>query len=150
MVVTAAGSEGTCKHATGWSLLDYLIVDADLAPLISNLQLVADVPWGPHLAITFELNRRPEHVKIQVLERPKPLPDAFDDKGNASHWDIPEHQWNTIFEEAYEPAAASVRSSLGSCPEIWKHAELHGIQAEAEARAIHYAQWSRAVEQHNC
>ena len=51
MVPITAGSLGTCRTSTGTSQLDYLLVDAELVPLIGDMEIVANVPWGPHTGV---------------------------------------------------------------------------------------------------
>ena len=74
LTIVAVGTEGTCKTSGGSKQIDYLLVITDLVPFIEDLQLEADVPWGPHAAISFAVNRRPEKVFHLAMDRPAPLP----------------------------------------------------------------------------
>ena len=62
-----AGSEPTCKTSKGSKQNDYLIVSIDLVPFIKNLQIEADVTWSPHVALSFEVDRRPGKTFHQTL-----------------------------------------------------------------------------------
>ena len=51
MRIIDTGGTGTCKHSTGRSNIDYIIADNDLAALVDQVEIVADVPWQPHTGI---------------------------------------------------------------------------------------------------
>ena len=44
---------GTCKTASGYSLLDYMLVSNSIAPLIKDFRIVPGTHWSPHLALAF-------------------------------------------------------------------------------------------------
>ena len=71
--IIESGAGGTCKRAAGRSNIDYLIADHDIAPLIDQMRIVPDVPWKPHVGISFRINRRPEHVMTNQIIKPKPI-----------------------------------------------------------------------------
>ena len=72
LTIITAGIEATCHHSHGSSLLDYIICDEDIACLIGNVSLEPVKVWGPHVALKFSINRRPEHILVQQLCQPKP------------------------------------------------------------------------------
>ena len=84
LTIVTVGTEGTCKTSGGSKQIDYLLVSTDLVPLIEDLKLEADVPWSPHAALSFSVNRRPEKVFHQAMAKPAPLPYVMQDKGKAS------------------------------------------------------------------
>lgn len=69
LIIIAAGP-GKMKHGRGWSTFDYIIIDVDLEQLIFNVTTVTDAPWGPHVGISFEINRRSEEIVIPTLRKP--------------------------------------------------------------------------------
>ena len=91
--IMTAGIEKTCKTSHGSKLNDYIIVSTDLVPLITNLKILADVPWGPHVALTFEVNRRLGKIFHQALVRPEAITYATDEKGRTTPWHIDEEEW---------------------------------------------------------
>ena len=91
LTIVTAGSDNTCKTSTGSPLLDYIVCDVDVAPLLGDLSLEVG-PWGPHSSIRFSVNRRCEHIKTLQLIKPKPVTASVDDKGVPVQWNIDGHQ----------------------------------------------------------
>ena len=138
--VVTAGSENTCKTASGSSLLDYIICDMDIAHLIGDLSLEIG-PWNPHSSLRFSINRRCEHIRTLQLKKPKPLPVQKDDKGVAMPWQFEKEQWWELFNQAEAEAISAVDRSKNTSREEWRHVEQLGVQTESRDASIAYAQW---------
>ena len=144
-IITADGGTATCKHSHGSSLLDYIICDVDVACLIGNVELDSVTPWAPHSALKFTVNRRPKHITIQQLLKPKPLPYQVDNKNANLCWNISACEWQDSYSSFYDKASDQfVRDS--DPHGVWAHADSLGITEVSRQRAVRYAQWSMAVE----
>ena len=143
LMIITAGDVNTCKTSSGSSLLDYILCDPDLAPLIGDLSLEVG-PWSPHSSVRFSINRRCEHIKTLQLRRPKPLPESIDDKRVPTQWHLDQRQWDQLLEHSAKEAIAAVDDTRSDNEEVWQHAGQLNIGDEARDRSIQYAQWSIA------
>lgn len=137
---------GTCKHSSGWSLLNFIICSTDLLPLVSNVQMIAEVRWAPHLGLTFDLSRRPEDAYVQTFTKPKPLPDIYDEKEKATLLEISNDRWDQLVHDAEPLAVERVDGSAMANQDVWDCARRHGLGAPSRKSAIRYVQWSIAAE----
>ena len=53
------------------SLIDYGLASADFMSIVERVDLVGDVPWGPHLGLSLRLSQRPKNVRIRSLRAPR-------------------------------------------------------------------------------
>ena len=60
--ILKAGTEQTCKKNGESKRYDYLLVSTDLIPYIGDVKIEADVPWCPHTAVSFFVDRRPGQI----------------------------------------------------------------------------------------
>ena len=148
LTIITAGDDSTCKTSTGWSQIDYLLVDTNIVSLISEVKLVMDKPWNTHAGIEFDINCRPATISTTQLVKPKPIPYATDDKGNYQPWHIEEEDWQAALHSA-EPAAEHCidETKIDDDNESWNHAEQLGITEQARAFAVRFATWSKAAEE---
>ena len=144
--IVKAGNDGTCKTSTGRRQLDYLLVSLNLIPFISNMKVVTDVPWQPHAAITFEVDRRPEKVHYQALRKPKPLPYDKDENGRATPWTTTTEDWHKELLKHKTKAEKAIDGTRHDESGTWQHAHSIGTTKQTRAVSILYAQWSMAVE----
>ena len=114
-----AGDEQTCNASTGSKQNDYLIVSIDLAPFIQNLQIEADVSWSPHVALSFEVDRRPGKTFHQTLVRPAEIPYAKDDKGTATRWSIDKEEWGAKLQSKQKKAERAIDATKDDDPGTW-------------------------------
>ena len=94
----------TCKTSKGSKQNDYLLVSPDLAPFIEDLKIEADVPWQPHVALSFTVNRRPEKVFHQTIDKPATLPYVKEDNGKVLPWNIDNVNWLSKLQDMEELA----------------------------------------------
>ena len=130
----------------GGKQLDYLLVDLDIAPLISNLRLVTDTPWAPHCGIAFDINRRPEQVFIKTLRRPKPFRCPIGDDKKVQRWETTDEEWRNALDGAEWRALNMVRRAIDEDDVSLRFASDMGILEECINRTAEYAKWSMAAE----
>ena len=99
----------------------------------------------PHSATKFSINRRPEFIKTRQLDKPKPLPYLLNHFGQPQPWSINQESWDAKLKQA-EAGASQAIARKDDSNGIWQHADSLNITAEAEQRAIRYAQWSMVAE----
>ena len=121
MQIIDSGTDGTCKHANGRSNIDYLIVDHDIAPLIDQMRIVPDLPWQPHVGISFRINRRPEHVMTNQITKPKPILYEKDDKGQNPPWTCSEDQFEKFYAAEQDNAEKMITQSKTTNKDEWEH-----------------------------
>ena len=126
------------------------MVSRDLAPFIGNVKLEADVPWNPHTAVTFTVDRRTDKIYHQAINKPEPLPYHKDDKGKVQQWHIDRDEWHALLDLSAHKAEKAVNKTYNDNSGTWQHAESLGITDEVHEFSIRYAQWSVATEQAIC
>lgn len=92
--IVTAGDEGTCKTRSGYSLIDYALVDNDIRGLVESFEQVGEVPWKPHVGLIMKINRRPEQIMTTQIIKTKPLPKTVDEKGEGKRWHLSNNDWN--------------------------------------------------------
>ena len=120
--IVTAGKEPTCKHSTGHSLIDYLLVDTSIVSLIRNIKLVEAKPWSTHAGIEFDINCRPAPISTLQLVRPKPIPYEKDDKGNLQQWHIEDEHWRSLLHTAGDTAEQLIDETSNDDTWAWQHA----------------------------
>ena len=95
-------------------------------PFLKNLKIEAAVPWGPHVALSFEVDRRPGKVFHQALVGPAELPYAKDDKGKAIPWSINEAEWEAKLSSKKEKADKAIDATKDDDSGTWQHAASIG------------------------
>ena len=144
--VQTAGEEGTCKSASGYSLIDYALIDNDILNLVESLVQVGEVPWKPHVGLRLKLNRRPEHVYTKQLIKPKPLPMKKDEKGEFEKWSINDDDWNRLLRDHHDEATSYIKDQCTEDNPAYKHSVLLHIDNKSKCLAERYAAWSLAAE----
>lgn len=145
--ILTVGDEKTCNTSTGSKQNDYIIVSIDLVPFIINLKLEADVPWGPHLGLSFEIDRRPEKTLYQALARPAGVPYAKDDKGKPTPWSINETGWETKLLNTRNRAEKAIDATNNDDSGTCQHTASSGPTDLVRNFSVRYAQWSMAAEE---
>jgi len=140
--VRAAGDAHTCHHSHGTSLIDYALISHTRVPFATNFEVIADVPWKPHLGIRLTINRRPEQVYTYQLRKPKPLPTTVDE----GTWTIDDDEWRDIHHACASEAISSLQNTIQKEDPALKHASSIGTLPKSYELAFKYAQWSRAAE----
>ena len=125
--VVTAGETGTCKMHSGFSLIDYALIDSDIRGIVESLEQVGDVPWKPHVGLQLKINRRPEGIITKQLIRPKPLPKNVDEKGEAKQWHITNRDWQNYLHNYTKKAQNYVQDQCHQDNLAWNHAWNHAL-----------------------
>ena len=140
-----APSRGTCKIQSGYSTLDYLLVSMDILPLVSDISVVPDVPWGPHVGITFSINARPRSLKHWQIQQPLPLRFARDADDKVCKWEVTEQEWQNAKADSLPACSSELARATSKHPHISGYAEQLGILDLSYSFALRNLAWSRAA-----
>ena len=113
------------------------VLISNFAPLISEVEVDALVPWKPHKAISFRIKSAPKEIKIRRLKVAKRFLYEKGEKGNVLQWEIDNEDCERIHDTKKEEARDAIRD----------YADEIGITEDAVELAVAYAQWSLATEE---
>ena len=136
LTIMTVGAEKTCKTSKGSKQNDYLLVSISLTPFLDDLAIVPDVVWQPHVAIAFSINRRPEKVYHQAINKPATLPYAKEANGKVLPWCIADREWLSKLEEMKNPATKAIDDTKNDDTGIWQHADSLGATESVRTFSI--------------
>ena len=128
-------------------MIDYVIVTTGHASILKGVEVLNEVPWGPHVAIKATLRRNIHQVYIDKVVKPKPMADCIEAAlklpgGCRAAIEAKGLQWH----EARAAAGLQLDggNAKGPRPAMAEaaadHAQLYGVGAEAAELASDYAQ----------
>ena len=69
-----SGGEATCFPSQGEpSCIDYCVASRCVLPFIEPLEVVARVPWRPHVGMNFQVEARLGRITYRTLAKPKAI-----------------------------------------------------------------------------
>eukprot|EP00959_Pyramimonas_sp_CCMP1952_P372967 7810501-Pyramimonas_sp.AAC.1 len=68
--ILAPDADHACTSGKG-RVLDYLMYSVPARPFIKSVDVVRQVPWGPHLGLRIQLAARPGEVQVRIPRLPR-------------------------------------------------------------------------------